>query len=359
LGAGGGQNSSAAMANIANSVLYGVFALAAVGAGSLLNIIGPRISILFACTGYPIYSGAMWYFSVTGNLWYPVFAGAYLGFAAALLWTTAIFMANAYAEENAKARWRAVEWIFNMGGASIGAAVALGISWNATTSSVPPSVYITFIILQCCSSGFAFFVLPPDKLRRSDGTSLARFNRLSIRDSLNITGKLFKDWRVLMLIPVMFTPEMFYPFQATINAVVFNLRTRTLNGLLNTLIQLPTTALLAWIMDNQRFGSRKKRVIIAITYNTLLVTGSYIAQTAWLRAWKFDISLPGPEIDFTDQAYRGAVVIYLFYAAQYGTFQSCVLYVLATFTNDLRKSAAIGGLYVGGEYLYSSQRNQI
>jgi hypothetical protein len=89
----------------------------------------------------------MWRFSETGHMWYPVFAGAYLGLAAACLWTTAIFMANGYSEENQKARWRAVQWIFNMGRAAIGSAIALEISWKATTSSVPQSVYIVFIVL--------------------------------------------------------------------------------------------------------------------------------------------------------------------------------------------------------------------
>jgi len=35
------------------------------------------------------------------------------------------------------------------------------------------------------------------------------------------------------------------------------------------------------------------------------------------------------------------------YAAQYGIFQNVVLYVLGTLTNEPRKTAAIGGLFVG------------
>ena len=84
-GAGGGQQISAAMANTANAVLYGIFAVTAIGAGSLLNVVGPRQTLLFGCTGYSLFSGAMWYFSETGNLWYPVFAKAYLDLAAACL----------------------------------------------------------------------------------------------------------------------------------------------------------------------------------------------------------------------------------------------------------------------------------
>jgi hypothetical protein len=126
LGAGGGQPTSAAMANTANAVLYGVFAVTAIGAGSLLKVVGPRQTLLFGYTGYPLFSGAMWYFSETGHLWYPVFAGSYLDLAAACLWTTPLFKANGYSEENEKARWRAIQRIFNMGGATIGSRYSIG-----------------------------------------------------------------------------------------------------------------------------------------------------------------------------------------------------------------------------------------
>ena len=133
------------------------------------------------------------------------------------------------------------------------------------------------------------------------------------------------------------------------NAYVFNLRTRVLNSLLNNLIQIPTCILLGFILDNERLGTRRRRAFIGITFDAIWITGTYCAQTAWLASWKFDRSIPGPMIDCTDSAYAGAVVIYIFYAAQYGIFQNMVIYILGTLTNDPRKTAAIGGLFVGGE----------
>jgi hypothetical protein len=54
-------------------------------------------------------------------------------------------------------------------------------------------------------------------------------------------------------------------------------------------------------------------------------------------------------IDCTDRAYAGAVVIYTLYASQYGIFQNMIIYVLGTLTNEPRKTAAMGGLFVGGK----------
>ncbi len=63
---------------VQNSILP----LSAVAAGPLLNKIGPRWTLMFGITGYPIYQGAMWYFDESGLLWYPILAGAYLGLSA-------------------------------------------------------------------------------------------------------------------------------------------------------------------------------------------------------------------------------------------------------------------------------------
>ncbi|KXL49290.1 hypothetical protein M433DRAFT_132666 [Acidomyces richmondensis BFW] len=335
------------MANISNGVLYGIFTFSSLIAGPLLNTIDLRYILLFGITGYPIYQGAMWYYDATGHIWFPVFAGAYLGLSAGFLWTTAVFACTAYPDERNKGRWRSIQWSMNVAGSAIGAAVALGISWNSKREGLPPSVYIVFIVLQCCSTGLALFVVPPKRLRRNDGTALATFDYMPLADVLRTTVVLFTDWRILTLLPCMFVPEMFFPFQASLNAYAFNLRTRVLNSLLSNFIQMPAGLFLGYILDNENLGSRKKRALIGITFDAVWIVGAYIAQTVWLASWKFDRSVPGPMIDCTDSAYAGAVVIYMLYAAQYGIFQNMVIYILGTLTNDPRKSAAMGGLFMG------------
>ncbi|KAI1622024.1 hypothetical protein EDD37DRAFT_687827 [Exophiala viscosa] len=347
LGAGGGRPSSSSMADTSNGVLYGVFTFSAIGASSVLNILGPRITVAFAITGYPIYIGAMWYFDAFGHLWYPVFAGAYLGLTAGCLWTTAAWMSSSLAEEKDKGLWRAIQWTFNVTGAAIGACIALGINWHAKTAGVPHSVYIIFIIIQTASIGFAMLMLDPEKLIRPDGTKIAIFNKMSLKEALLETKKAFTDVRLLMLIPTLFAPEVFFPMQASINAYAFNLRTRTLNTLLNNLIQIPVTIGMGYILDCEKLGTRRKRAFIGITIDAVWITGAYIAQTAWLSSWKFDRSVAGPSIDVHDKAYAGAVVIYMFYAAQYGIFQNLVIYVLGGLTNEPRRSAANSGIFVG------------
>lgn len=46
LGAGGGRTSSTTMANTSNGVLYGVFVFSAILSGTMLNTVGPRLTML-------------------------------------------------------------------------------------------------------------------------------------------------------------------------------------------------------------------------------------------------------------------------------------------------------------------------
>lgn len=214
---------------------------------------------------------------------------------------------------------------------------------------MPHSVYIVFIILQICSVGFGALVVSPDKLIRPDGTRLAKFKVISLKENLKQQWNILKDHRVWIMIPCFIAPEMFFPLSSSINAYTYNLRTRTLNSMLGNAIQIPATFAMGWILDNKRLGSRKRRGLIAIAVDAVIITGTYIAQTIWLHSWKFNRSIAGPSIDCTDAAYPGAVVIYLLYVMQYGIFQNVVIWTFGTLSNDPKILAQLAGIYVGSE----------
>jgi len=103
LGAGGGQSSSADVANKTNAILYGLFALVGLFGGTILNILGPRLSLMIGSVGYPLYVGGLWYYDRSGNSWFPLFSGAVLGCTSGCLWTAAAYVQFTYAEEKHKA----------------------------------------------------------------------------------------------------------------------------------------------------------------------------------------------------------------------------------------------------------------
>jgi hypothetical protein len=238
----------------------------------------------------------------------------------------------------------------NACGSMIGAIVAFGFNLHSNGLGVPVSVYIVFIIIQSCSVGFAALLCPPDKLIRPEGTKVANFDQISIKHSLKGLIKVLQDWRILILLPAFFSVEAFVVFQSSLNAYAYNLRTRSLNNILINIIQFPFAFGLAYlILDNERLGSRKRRGLIAVSFNAVWITGTYIAQTIWLSNWKFDRAVTGPNIDWTDDAYPGALIIYLCYGAQYGIFQNTVLWILGSMSNDPFILGNYSGLFESGK----------
>lgn len=189
-------------------------------------------------------------------------------------------------------------------------------------------------------------ILPPARLVRSDGTHIAEFKPISLKKSMIETAKMFTDPRMVIMIPVAFIPEMFMPLQASMNAYAYNLRTRSLNNVLNNVTQIPTVVACGLFLDNKNLR-RKTKAFIAVTIIMVWVVGSYIAQTIWLASWKFDRHVPGPSIDYKDAAYPGAVIIYLFYGGQYGMFQNTVVWIIGSLTNDPHQLAHFSGIFVG------------
>lgn len=278
---------------------------------------------------------------------FPIVAGAILGVSAGLLTTSAGYIAVTYAEEKDKGLYRAIQWSSVAFGATVGGCIALGINFHATTASVPKSIYITFIVIQICAIGIAALIMDVNDVVRCDGTSVAIHTHSGLKNEIKGVLKLFLDWRMLVLIPACFCGELLLSLQSSINGYAFNLRTRTLNSLLTNLLPIPFIYLFGkGILDNERLGSRKRRGLIAIALAAVWCTGSYIALIVWLHSWDFNRAIKGPDIDWTDAAYPGAVVVYLCYGIQYGFLPNLVLWVLGSLSNQPDKLSQYAAYFI-------------
>ncbi|TQS34079.1 hypothetical protein Golomagni_05551 [Golovinomyces magnicellulatus] len=219
LGAGGGKPTSLVIANQTNAILYGVFILFACMGGTIVNILGPRFSLMLGTLGYPLYVGGLWYYDNTAESWFPLFAGAILGALSGVLWTCVGMVAYAYADENQKGLFLYLQWALRSLGASVGAAIAFGVNYNQTKPvGVSSSVYIIFIVLQTASlllSGF--LIVDPKDVVRDDGTHLAEFQPPSFSTEIKRLRNCFTDRSLLLLTPAMVVCEMPLGTLSTVN----------------------------------------------------------------------------------------------------------------------------------------------
>jgi MFS family permease len=181
---GGGQVDAQTGAN-ANSALYATFAATAFCAGSINNILGPRLTLLLGTTGYALYIGSWLATNIhPGAGDFVIAAGALLGVCAGLLWTAQGALMMAYPTEGEKGKYIALFWgIFNLGGV-VGAAVALGQNYKSTANAVGNGTYIGFLILTIMGVTIPMFMADPNKMIRTDGTRVTTLRHPSWKEEI-------------------------------------------------------------------------------------------------------------------------------------------------------------------------------
>ncbi|KIX09740.1 uncharacterized protein Z518_00821 [Rhinocladiella mackenziei CBS 650.93] len=350
LGAGGGRPSSQTVASTTNAVLYGLFTLFGWIGGAILNVAGPKLTIMFGAVGYPLYVGGLWYFDRVGNAWFPYFGGAILGVTAGCLWTAAGFIQFAYAQEDEKALFITWQWVLTSFGGTVGSLIAFGVNFKQTESTgVSNAVYTVFIVIMCMAIVIAFcFIISPKKVVRDDGTHLALFHKADVGDEIKGLVRLFMDWKVIALIPAIFVAEMDLALLSSINAYYFNLRTRSLNNVLFQFIMIPCPLILAYVMDKTPIKSRRLRGIAGAS----LMGSITLATNAGLAAWIVynDVNRQRntpPGVDWTDSKFGAGFILYLLSGVIYACYQIVVQWTLGALSNDPKLCARYAGLFKG------------
>ncbi|KND87114.1 hypothetical protein TOPH_08229 [Tolypocladium ophioglossoides CBS 100239] len=350
LGAGGTQDVQ--LSDIASSVLYGCFCVGGFFAGSintLQNILGPRMTMSIGTSGYAIYLGALWNFQLHGTRWFLIFAGAILGFSAALFWSAQGSIMMSYPMEKDKGRSFTVFWVIFQMGTLIGASIALGIEFHSTLSTMSTGVYVSFMIIMLTAMATSWVVLPPHLVVRGDGTIVELQRSLSPKQEFKEFIQMFKDWRMLALFPMFFSSNYFYAYQGAITASLFNGRTRALVSLLTGLGSMIGSVLIGSITDVLPF-SRHNRALAGCAFVLVLsciVWGSGLGfQTKFTRA---SAEVLGEEIpwDWTVGVAAGPITLILAYYLVDATFQGLAYYTMSSLTNDPFKLARIAGYYKG------------
>ncbi|CAK7205266.1 hypothetical protein SEUCBS139899_008033 [Sporothrix eucalyptigena] len=208
LGAGGTQDVQ--LVDISNSVLYATFAIMGFFAGSVNNLLGPRLTMSLGTAGYSLYVGSLWAFQLHGTRWFVILAGAILGVCGALFWAAQGSIMMAYPREKDKGRSFTVFWAIFQLGTLIGAAIALGIQFHSTLPGVSTGVYVAFIVIQLTAIGTSWLILPPASVVRADGSVVELEPHLSPKGEFKAFATMFRDWRLIALLPMFFASNYFY-----------------------------------------------------------------------------------------------------------------------------------------------------
>ncbi|KAG8164200.1 hypothetical protein KVR01_006118 [Diaporthe batatas] len=347
LGAGGTQDTQ--LSDTANGVLYGCFAIAGFFAGSVNNMLGPRLTLSIGTTGYALYIGSLWAFQVHGTRWFLILAGGILGVTASLLWAAqgAIMMAEPL--EKDKGRSFSLFWALFQMGTLVGAAIALGIQAHSTLPGVSTGVYLAFLIIMLTAVVTSWLILPPHLVVRGDGTVVEIEEAITPKQEFKEIWKLLRDWRMIALFPMFFSSNYFYAYQGAITTALFNGRTRALVALLTGVGSILGSIIIGQLTDNLP-GGRRKRALMATAAVAILncvIWGAGLGfQVQFNRA---NTSVRGVEIpwDWTVGVSAGPIILLLAYYLADAMFQGLAYYTMSSLTNEPFKLARMAGYYKG------------
>ncbi|KAF2086655.1 MFS general substrate transporter [Saccharata proteae CBS 121410] len=350
-GMGGGGQVDTSAANKANIALYSTFSVVGFFAGSITNRLGTRVALSFGGLGYSIYIASFLSYSHDQNYGFTIFAGAFLGVCAGMLWAAQGTIMMSYPPEESKGRYISWFWmIFNLG-AVIGSLIPLGQNIHTTTAkTVSDGTYIGFLVLTLLGAALAFILVDAKNVVRDDGSHVILMKNPSWKTELiGLFETITTDPYIIALFPMFFASNWFYTYQFNdVNAAYFNTRTRALNNVLYYIMQIVGAFIFGYALDRKgiRRTTRAKCVWVALFALTMCIWGGgYAFQTTYTRpetsAADFKVK------DWSDSGYIGPMFLYMFYGFYDAAWQTTVYWLMGAMTNNGRRLANYAGFYKG------------
>ncbi|KAI9475922.1 MAG: major facilitator superfamily domain-containing protein [Benjaminiella poitrasii] len=342
LGAGGSMSSNVALTDAANGALYGCFAIVGFFAGSVTNTLGVKYTLTLGSIGYAIYSAAFWVYDRKQVSGFVVAAGAILGCLAAVFWSAQGAIMMSYPEEKHKGKFVAIFWaLFNCGGI-LGSLIALGMNLkNSHIGGVSTGTYTAFVIIMLVGVVFSLTLANPASVVRADGTSIVVPKAADWKTELKNAMKVWKEWRMLALIPAFLASNWFYAYQFKINSIYFDPSTRALNDLLYWGMQVIGSGLIGYLLDLHML-KRRKRGLIALAILFVVLNAIWAGGFAFQLSFDSDYADP---IHWTNKRFGGPFVLFIFYGFSDSIYQTYLYWLMGAMTNDPALLARYAGFY--------------
>lgn len=342
LGAGGTQ--SITLSNITNAILYALFALTGIVAGSFNNIFGPRITLFCGSLGYALYLAALWVYQEKAQDWFLIFSGAVLGMCAALLWTAQGCIMLSYPLESEKGRSFSIFWAIFNSGSLMGGLIALGINLKqGGLDAVKVSTYIAFFAVIMVGVALTWTLLPPNRVVRTDGTLVKLEQSNTARQEIGALLSTLKKRQILLLLPMFFASNFFYPYQGSVSFHVFDSATRSVNGVVKSVGQIVGALILGFLLDKLPMNRRNRGLA-----GLALTTAFTIIAYSWGIKYQIPITRATQwprKINYNDTAFAEPISIFVLYDIGDAFYQGLAYWIMGAITNDSFELARFAGMY--------------
>lgn len=254
-----------------------------------------------------------------------------------------------YPDEQDKGKAFSIFWmIFNLG-STVGAAIPLGNNFNTSGSSISTGTYIGFMCIMAFGAFLSLTLLPANKVIRANGSPVSLHKFSNWRREIYEIFALFRDWKMICLIPLFAGSNWFYTYQFQVynGGGFFSLRARSLNNLVYWLCQIVGAGFFGWVLDLKFLGERRTRAIVANTFVLCILSASWIGAIFVQRKFTYEsVKETGFEVtDIYSDGYAGYIILYAVFGLVDSIYQGFIYWLLGTMTNDTERAARYGGFY--------------
>ncbi|KAG0246194.1 major facilitator superfamily transporter [Mortierella sp. GBAus27b] len=358
-GAYGLRSQDSDVGNRASTALAVVFAFSSLFAGALFNIFGHRLLLIVGGLTYVLYVGSFLAYDYIHSIAFVVVASCLLGIGAGWLWCAQGAVMMGYPPENEKGKFFSIFWaIFNCGGV-LGNVIPLGLQWNdISTGGVSAASYIGFMIVMTLGALFSVLLLPSSKVIRRDGSRVVRIRYSSPISELKSVLGLFRDWRMLTLVPMFFSSNWVYTYQFNaVNAFNFSPRSRNVNSMFYWMAQIIASIFFGAFLDRAQW-SRPTRARYGLMLLTAVCIGTWFGGFLFQRTFGPKSSVLENNVyvkntaDFHDidlvnnaKEYIGPFFLYFAYGIFDAMYQGYSYWLMGALTNDTNQAARFAGFY--------------
>ncbi|CAI6094773.1 unnamed protein product [Clonostachys chloroleuca] len=314
VGAGGQQTPFLVMAG--NAVLFSLMTITCLCGSIVANRIGLKNTLILGTTGYVLYSAALYTNNRYGVEWFIYVGSAACGITAGLFWAAEGAIMLLYPEQHTRGKYLAYWLCYRNSGSILGGIINL--AFNATgsrTGKLDWRTYIVFVVLQCLGPAAGFFLSPPEKVVRRNGTRINLIKRISDLDELKALGRLMVRKELLLFETLLIignrTPLFIYinwclPYIGSYLSLYFSVRSRALASLISSLAQITATLLMGTFLDWTRL-SLNSRAKYAYSIMMALIGGCWI----WGVIIQREYGNKPPGLDWDDSGFGRGWALYI------------------------------------------------
>jgi MFS family permease len=243
-----------------------------------------------------------------------------------------------YSEEEERGSFIATSINLQAVGCVVGDFIALLINRNSIAATgVPVAVYIIIIVMMGVGCLLALTLRPPSRVIRDDGTQVATLHARGFVQEFKANLEIFKDWKLLLMIPAFLPSECFLVYMGSTNAYRNDLRTRCLLSFCAVVFQIPAGYGLQKILDHKTW-TRRTRALTGLAVVGVPLMAAWIWEIVRTRNYNRSV-VPAHPLDWSDDGFGPIFVLFMLNWCSSILMQYVILYYLSCLTNSPTKAA--------------------